>query len=119
MPIIEDFELPAGDHATVNFDVAGNPGDTLLAATIRWRVFNQRFGVPYGDAIIEKSTESADDIEITDEDALTFAVTIIPQDTQDLLGRYWHEAEVTFADGTVATVTQGILTITRGEIPNL
>lgn len=117
MTIREDVSLPAGDDATLNFDVTGNPGDTLAGSSIRWRVYDQRFGIPVGDPLIDKSNiDSPDEIEILSDTALTFAVSIAGAETEGLLGRYYHEAEITFSDGTVATVTAGILTVTRGEI---
>ena len=102
-----DFELPAGD--TFEFSVTVDwPGETatLAGATIKWSAAKSAKDT----ALISKSIGSG--IVVTDSAIRTFKVTLLPADTDGLAdGAYYHEAEITFADGRVKTPLRGRMTI--------
>jgi hypothetical protein len=86
---------------------------------VKWRAFDTRLGLPIGDPVIEKSTPIGQGIEITDPVERLFSVNLEGIDTEDLLGRYYHEAEIIGSSGNHETVTVGIMTVTRTRIPNV
>lgn len=118
MPITENFSVPAGDDVLLDFVVYADEGVTLDGATVKWRAYATRLGLPIDTALIEKQT-GGEGIEITDPAERLFTVALDAADTEALRGRYYHEAEVTDAAGNHETVTVGIMTITRTVIPNV
>lgn len=118
MPIQENFSVPAGDDVILDFVVYADPGVNLIGATVKWRAYATRLGLPIGDPVIEK-TSGGSGIDITDPPNRLFSVTLDGSDTEQLLGRYYHEAEVIGASDNHETVTVGIMTITRTRIANV
>lgn len=116
MPLIQNFSIPAGDSADLNFDIDPDDGASLVGSTIYWRVFEQENGLPVAgaDPLIEKYTDNG--LQVTDPDLGTFTVSIDPDDTIDLLRNYYHEARVKDEEGDWVTVTIGIMTVTGTEI---
>lgn len=96
-----DFEMFAGDSKRIEVRVEGD-GVELAGTTIRWRVAP----TVRGAALISKSTPA-----ITTEGDDVFVVPLAPADTEGLRGEYYHEAEVEDADGNIATVLTGRVTI--------
>ena len=102
-----NFSMFAGDDKTIQVTVTDPDGDPvdLTSATIKWQAAKS-----LGKAsAISKSTSSG--ITITDAANGEFEVTILDTDTDDLVGTYQHEAEVTFTDGTKSTVLSGTMRI--------
>lgn len=102
-----DFSMYAGDDKLLTVTVTDEDGDAvdLTSATIKWQAAKS-----YGkSSAIEKDTTGG--ISITDASGGVFQVTLSDTDTEDLSGNYVHEAEVTFADGSIATVLQGTMNI--------
>ncbi len=116
MPIMQNFSLPAGDAADINFDVDPDAGQTLMGSMIYWEMFEQKHGVPVPgvDPVVRKVLD--DGLQITDPDELKFTVSLQRADTIGLLRNYYHEAKVVDVDGNHVTVTQGVATITQTEI---
>lgn len=116
MPIIQNFSIPAGDSADINFDVDPDDGASLVGSIIYWRVFEQSHGVPVAgeDPLIEKYTDNG--LQITDPDLGKFTVEIEPDDTIELLRNYYHEARIKDVDDNWVTVTVGIMTVTPTEV---
>lgn len=115
MPIIQNFSIPAGNDADLNFDVGPDDGISLVGSQIYWRVYEQMNGlpVPGTDPIIEKTTDNG--LQVTDPDAQLFTVRINKADTIDRLRNYYHEANIVDVDGNDVTVTMGIMTVTGTE----
>lgn len=103
----QDLEMWAGDTKKLQYTVLDENDDpvNLTNATINWWLAESATST----AILTKTT--ADDISITDAANGVFQVTINPADTQNLEGRYYHEAEVTDDAGNVATVAVGVIKI--------
>jgi hypothetical protein len=116
MPITENFPVPKGDDITLYFQIAADDGVTLIDASVKWRLYEMRLEIPLGDPVVEKDTQPGGGIEITDVVERTFTVQLLASELEDLLGRYYHEAEVTGANGKIATVTTGVVTITKTKI---
>ena len=115
MTIQQDFSIPSGDDVVLNFTVSDDQMSSLSGATVRWRAYHQKFTVPYGEPVISKQT-GGNGITITNAANRLFDVSISESDTQNLTGRYYHEAEVEDASGNKSTVTIGIMTITLTKI---
>lgn len=96
------FEMYSGDTRTLTVTVRDTSGAAvdLTGATARWALA-KKVGQA---ALVSKSTGSG--IELTDAANGEFTVTLDPADTADLVGDYWHEAEVTDSAGRVVTVFQ-------------
>lgn len=116
MPTIQNFSIPANDDVDINFDVDPDDGASLVGSTIYWRAYEQEFGLPVSgvDPVLTKVLD--DGIQITDPDAGQFVVTILADDTVDLLRNYYHEARIKDTDGNWVTVTTGIMTVTGTEV---
>jgi hypothetical protein len=115
MPVIQNISVPAGDDIEITFNIDDDTVIDLVTATIRWRVYEQAYGIPDGDPVIDKSiTEGS--IIYSGSPADEFVVKIIPADTKDMLRNYYHEACVVDVNGQVTTITTGIFTVTSTEI---
>ena len=102
-----DFTMFAGDDKTLTVTVLDPDGDAvnITAATIKWQCARS-----LGKAsAISKTTSSG--ITITSASGGIFTVALEDTDTEDLSANYQHEAEVTFADGTISTVLSGTMKI--------
>lgn len=110
MPATENFTILAGDDVQLNFTVEAVEDLSLAGAIVRWYAARS-VNVQSALADIQKESPS-DGIEITDEEARTFSVSILAADTQNLRGRFYHEAEVETSNGKVYTVTTGVMIIT-------
>lgn len=104
-----DFEMFAGDTKILGVtakDAAGEVVD-ISGATIRWQLAKSVTTA----ALVEKAT--GDGITITDGAGGAFDIELDNADTEGLKGDHYHEAEVELADGTIATVLSGTVTIKR------
>jgi len=105
----------AGDSHTLRDTVVDKDGDAknISGADIIWQLFAiGSDGEPTGTALISKSTgDSPATISISDGAGGIFDVTVDPEDTEDLSGRYYHVAKVTDGSGDIATVTTGYIYI--------
>lgn len=119
MPITENFSVPKGDDIALNFTVLTDENVTLFGASIKWRLYAMRLELPIGDPLIEKNTDSGGDIEITDPVERLFSVDLFASELEPLVGRYYHEVEITGANGKIATTTTGVVTISPTSIPNV
>lgn len=113
---ITDFIMTAGDTKLIDVSVTevsnNNPTD-ISSATIAWKV--TRSLRPSATVSISKSTSSG--ISITSGSGGTFRITLNAADTSSLTpGDYYHEAQVSFSDGEVATVLKGIMTLEPGLV---
>lgn len=110
--MITNFEMTAGDSKTLVVTVKDAEGVdvSITGATIKWHAARS-FGKT---ASITKTTSSG--IAITDGANGVFTVTLAGSVTESLVGNFYHEAEVTFSDGTVATVLFGTMKINPGII---
>ncbi len=110
----ESSPYVAGDHLELRVTVlgpTGSPVDISEADAIRWGLFKAGpGGNPVQPAVLTKALGSG--IAITDGAGGIFTVTIANGETGSLTGALMHEAEITDADGRVATVLRGQFSIT-------
>jgi len=102
-----DFFMYAGDDKALVVTVkdADDAVVNLASATIKWQAARS-LGK---SSAISKSTSNG--IEITDAAGGVFEIALAAADTEDLSGNYQHEAEVTFADGSISTVLSGTMKV--------
>lgn len=102
----QNFEMYAGDSQVLvvplNFDLTG-------AKEIKWTL---KISAGSTEKLIYKEFSSNNGIEITNsgpvpEDENIFQIQLNPEDTLNLKGTYYHEAEVTDNQGNVSTVMVG------------
>ena len=108
-----DFYMTAGDTKTIGINVIekdDGSATNITGATIAWKVAQSQRGT----VLISKST--ADDISITSGTGGTFTITLEAADTASLRGDYYHECQITFASGEIATVLKGKMSISPGLI---
>jgi hypothetical protein len=115
--INQNFEMYEGNskkiYVTCTDDMATTPRPTdLTGATIKWGLKRSVHDV--GVLILK---ETPDDIIIVgDPKDGVFFVKIYTGDTNGFQGAYYHEAEITDAEGNVATVMTGAITIHKAGI---
>jgi hypothetical protein len=117
-PLIQNFSVPANSDQILTFTItSGIPNDSLVGATIYWRVYDQEFGcvVPTIPPVISKSSLSGGGITILASPPMTFTVDLLRTDTVNLLRNYYHEATVVDEIGENEPVTVGIMTVTGTE----
>ena len=90
----------AGDDVEITFTVEDM--DYLIGATIRWQLSEN----VNGEVKVEKST--SDGISVDGDE---FIVIVNADDTKNLSGVYFHEAEIVDSEGRYSTVAQGHLEI--------
>jgi hypothetical protein len=105
--MITNFTMTAGDTKVLVVTVKDAEGTpvSITGSTIQWRCAPS-FGKA---ASISKTT--SDNIQITDGPSGIFAVTLSPSDTDNLLGNFYHEAEIAFSDATISTVLFGTMKV--------
>jgi len=85
-------------------DSSGNIED-ISGTTVNYVVY--KFTI--GNIVITKTTSSG--ISLTDPTSGIFEITLIPSDTENLLGYYLHECELTDTFGKVSTIFTGKFTV--------
>lgn len=108
-----NFSLIEGDTKAITVTVKDRDGDVvdITGATINWQAAKN----PHATATLTKATGGSG-ISITSGTGGQFRITIDAADTANLSGDFYHEAQVTFSDGTIATVLTGKMTITPALI---
>lgn len=113
---LQNFSTIRGDGEDVTFDIVEGSGVdvSLPGIEIIWSVYEQETGVVADDAepLFEKSLGHGITIQ---ESPQRFVVTIDGDDTDELLGNYYHEAKVIDGLGGKTTVTQGIMTVLEAQ----
>lgn len=102
-----DFEMYSGDSKTISIPIVDEDGaalDVSTAAAIAFTI------VHYYTYAVKCAKSLGDGITV---DGATVTVTLDPEDTDDLAGRYRHELQVTDIDNNVFTALQGKATILR------
>lgn len=107
-------QIPAGDTFKLNFDVVGADGlpAALAGATVRWAMAAKAV-----DPAPLLTKTSADGITLDNDVLGRFVVSLSSDDTDRPAGDYFHQATVSFADGTVSTVLRAYLTILETLLP--
>lgn len=115
MSLIEqNFEIYSGDSKNIIIIVTDDNENIidLSGSTIKWALKKTVNSIENN---IYKDTSNGG-IEITDALNGEFTVKLNPSDTEGLIGRFYHEAEVTDAIGSVSTILFGIATIKRSGV---
>lgn len=99
---VQDFEMYAGEDKTITVPVA----DVGAIVSASWKLCEK---VKYTDLITKNSTVPAD-LTIAGDSLI---ITLVPDDTEELDGKYYHEARVTDSVGRTETVAVGTGTIYR------
>ncbi|OMF35276.1 hypothetical protein BK133_11270 [Paenibacillus sp. FSL H8-0548] len=98
----QNFVMYAGDTVEIEVPVANTD---LTGVTIKWAMKRS----VKGDNTLYRETPSG--IEITDAAAGIFMIKLESIDTKDLIGSFYHEAELMDAIGNVSTIMTGTITI--------
>lgn len=99
----QDIEVYAGEIRSVVVTVTNNNDravEDLTGASVSWKV---KSGTT---SILSKSVGSGITLA-SDPTTGVFTISLQAADTSSLSGVYSHEARVTLADGTIATVSVG------------
>lgn len=107
----QNFNMFAGNTKRIVVTVmneAGTDPENLTGASVRWAMKQSAYSP---QSIIVKDPDN--DTSITDALAGKATILIRPEDTQGLVGAFYHEAEVTDKDGNVSTVLTGTVTINK------
>jgi len=102
--------LTAGDSKIIRTVV-----DTDLSGTdVRYAVTDGRGG----ETVIGPKDSDSTGVNITETTpaSSTFEVYLDPEDSEDLLGRYHHEAEAEDVDGDVTTIFTGLFIVRPDSI---
>lgn len=107
-----DFIMYQGDSKVLSVTVADEDGVVVAVdgMTIRWQASPVVTGGFEPTATLKKDNDALGGVGTVTEEGV-FEVTIDPQDTENLSGLYYHEAELTDGAGAVSTVLTGRMTI--------
>lgn len=106
--MIPNFTMVAGDTKELIVSVRTTNGSAvnISGAEIKWQCARSH-GKP---SVLSKDTTNLG-VTITDGPNGIFKVSLDPEDTEDLRGTFFHEAQVTFSDGTISTVLTGTMKV--------
>jgi len=112
MALIQNFSVRAGNSQAINFDVG--PDDSTpsyIGMNIQWTVYQMSvIGQPdLQNIVLQKVLD--DGLQIDDPETHKFHVDLSRGDTLDLVGNYYHLAQVIDADGNYTDVTLGVMTV--------
>ena len=79
----------------------------ITGCTIRWVWYKRS---PYS-LVVDKSTPSGSGITITDPTNGIFEITLVPTDTESLLGDYNHECELIDLESKISTIMVGAIKV--------
>lgn len=107
----QDFTMRQGDSKIVNITVVDENNEVLdiTGVTVNWIMYKRNPDNP----ILQKTTTSGISLTLPTSGILT--INILPQDTENLLGRFYHEAEITDTNENISTVTEGSVTIFKSK----
>jgi hypothetical protein len=110
--INQDFEIWNNTSLNLTVSVTDDAGDekSLAGCDITW--------VLYGDDLVTQITKTnapAGGITVTDETGGVFVVALVPDDTDNLVGVYHHEARVDDGTNEVMVLT-GVAIINRSQV---
>lgn len=108
----EDFEMWAGDSQVININIFENTGvrRDITNDTVRWVLSDSAGDEPK----IEKSTDGSG-INKTSPSEGEVEVKLDKPDTNDIYGRFHHEAEIIDDQGRELTVMTGSVKINRSS----
>lgn len=107
----QNLELYQGKDRIIEvtvYDDAGAPLD-ISGYTVTWVVYKPTTGV----IVLTKTT--ADGIVLTVPASGIMEITLVPEDTQSLLGQYNHEGEITTPGGKQDVIFTGYFKITASK----
>jgi len=101
-----DFEMYAGDTRKLIVTVVDQDGIDvdLIGGSVTWQLAKSDWKKDPDASVLVTKTSGAGQIELADG---SFIVNLQPADTAGFDGSYYHEAQVTLADGTVGTPLVG------------
>jgi hypothetical protein len=101
-----DFEMFAGDTREIVFTVKDQDGIAvnLTSAVVLWKMAQSSWKIDLDAVVVVSKTSGAGQITLGNG---TFTVHLMSPDTVDLEGSYYHEAQITLADGTIGTPVTG------------
>jgi hypothetical protein len=113
----QNVTMYSGDSRVLAFTITEANGTTpinLTGAVVAWACARKLSGGFSTTPTLSKEIGAG--ITIIAAIAGTLEVALAPADTASLVGRYYHELQVTDAAGNVSTVATGTLTITKDLI---
>lgn len=111
MAILQNIEIYRGDNRTLKVTIKGADGVVvdITNATIKFTV---KKNVADEENKIQKTTNSASQISITDAANGEYEIYLLPADTQDMdVDNYEYDSELITAAGKVYTVVRGEFSI--------
>lgn len=105
----QNLEMFQGDDKIIRvttLDTDGNAVD-ISGCTIRWVWYKRS---PY-NLVMNKTTISGGGVELTDPTSGIFEITLVPDDTESLLGDYNHECELTDLNDKISTIMVGTVKV--------
>lgn len=105
----QNFTMYAGNNKTIVVTITKEDGSAidLTGYTSVWAI-RQKESSTKNDAVITNVTGQGNQLTIT----------LVPEDTQNLAGTYFHECQITDMFGYVSTVFTGMVIIHRSVIDN-
>jgi hypothetical protein len=111
---MRNFTIRAGDTAPVYvtvLDLAGDPIN-LTGVSARWQAARGTTARFSSTPALIKSTDSGD-IVITEAALGELRIILLPEDTENLVGDFYHELELTDSSGSATTPLSGLMSVTR------
>ena len=108
----QNFTIYQGDHKQVYVTTYEEDGITnlnILSCDINWVMYKR-----YPENIVLTKT-TASGITITTAASGIFLISLVPVDTENLLGEYNHEAELTDQAGNISTIMVGKVDVYKSK----
>lgn len=107
----QDFTMRQGDSRLVNITVVDEYASPLDISSVQvnWIMYKRNPDNP----VLQKTTTSG--VVLTAPTSGILTIHLAPADTLNLLGRFYHECEITDISGNVSTVTEGSVTIFKSK----
>lgn len=109
---IQNYSMVSGDTKSINCVLVDNAGAAVNVSTAGTAIYKIASG-PNADSVVYVTKTLASGITIS---ASTVNVALVPSDTEDLGGAYYHELYIVDADGNQFRPIQGRVTIERNLI---
>jgi hypothetical protein len=107
----QDFTMRQGDSKLIHITVVDEYANLLdiSGVDVSWIMYKRNPDNP----TLQKTTVSGITLTVPVSGILT--IRLLPSDTASLLGRFYHECEITDISGNISTVTEGCVTIFKSK----
>lgn len=109
---IQNYSMISGDSKSIDISLVDNDGAAVDVSTAGTATYKIASG-PNADSVVYVTKSLVSGITVATS---TVTVALVPSDTENLSGAYYHELLIVDAEGKQFRPIQGKVTITRNLI---